>query len=64
MNVMQHGHTTQTATWTVEHMDEDLFGIKVDPPVIQLYERILFCYDLAEFNDSYIDGCDNYFRKK
>lgn len=62
--VREAGKITQTSTWKVVDGDHTFYALEVDPYVIQLFGRILFCEDLLEFNDSYIDGCDNYFRKK
>jgi hypothetical protein len=62
--VTEKGEVTQTSSWEVGDGDLDLYEIYVDPSVIQLHGRILICDEWLEFNDSYIDGCDNYFRKK
>ena len=62
--VREEGLITQASSWKVVDGDANLYALEVDPRVIQLYGRILICDDLLEFNDSYIDGCDNYFRKK
>ena len=44
--------------------DGKFYGMKLDSHVTQLlYGRIFICDELVEFNDSYIDGCDNYFKK-
>lgn len=64
LNVKENGQTTQTSTWKVVGGDADLFAIDVDPSVPQLYGRILLCNERVEFNNSYIDGCDNYFKRK
>ena len=64
LDVKVSGQIIQTSNWKLVHGDADLFAIDVDPRVPQLYGRILFCNDRVEFNDSYIDGCDNYFTRK
>ena len=61
--VKESGKTTQTARWKIFRGDPELFLIKTEPLVPQVVGRILFCEDVLEFNDSYVDGCDNYFRK-
>lgn len=61
--VKDGGKTTQTARWKIFRGDPELFVIKTEPLVPQVVGRILFCEDVLEFNDSYVDGCDNYFRK-
>ena len=62
--VRENGKITQTSSWKVVDGDVAYYALEVDPYVILLYGRMLFCDDLLEFNHSYIDGCDNYFRKK
>lgn len=62
--VTENGQITQVSSWKVVDGDGDLFELEVNPYVGQLYGRILFCDQKVEFNDSYIDGCDNYFVKK
>ena len=64
LDVKENGQITQSSNWKVVNSDADLFAIDVDPPVIQLYGRILFCEKRVKFNNSYIDGNDNYFRIK
>lgn len=64
LEVKQDGEVTQTASWYVVSSEIEYQVIEVDPPVPQLYGRIFFCDDLVEFNQSYIDGCDNYFKRK
>jgi len=64
LEVKDNGQITQTSNWKVVNGDADLFALDVDPTVTQLYGRILFCDKRVEFNDSYIDGCDNYFKRK
>lgn len=63
LDVIENGEITQTSNWKVVDGDSDLYKINVDPYVIQLYGRILFCEKRVEFNNSYIDGCDNYFMR-
>ncbi len=64
LDVKENGVITQTSNWEIVNGDADLFSIDVDPTVTQLYGRILFCNERVEFNQSYIDGCDNYFKRK
>lgn len=61
--VKESGKTTQTARWKIFRGDPEFFVIKTEPLVPQVVGRIQFCKDVLEFNDSYVDGCDNYFRK-
>ena len=61
--VKQDGQVTQTSTWNVVSSETEYLVIEADPYVTQLSGRILFCDDLVEFNQSYIDGCDNYLER-
>ena len=63
LEVKQDGQVTQTSTWNVVSSETEYLVIEADPYVTQLSGRILFCDDLMEFNQSYIDGCDNYFKR-
>lgn len=64
LDVKENGQITQTSNWKIVNGDIDLFAIDVTPSVNQLYGRILFCEEKVKFNNSYIDGCDNYFRRQ
>lgn len=61
--VKESGKITQTVRWKIFRGDPEFFVIKTEPLVPQVVGRIMFCKDVLEFNDSYVDGCDNYFRK-
>ena len=63
LHVKENGQITQTSKWKVVKSGS-LFNIDVEPRVSHLYGMILFCDDRVEFNNSYIDGCDNYFKRK
>ncbi|GAB3642957.1 hypothetical protein [Spirosoma arcticum] len=60
LTVRENGVIKQTARWEVVPTD-NIWGLAVQPAVSQLHGRILFCDQTVEFNNSYIDGCDNYF---
>lgn len=64
LDVSMNGQVTQTATWQILNDADNVFVIKIEPIVPQIYGRILFCNGRVEFYDSYIDGCDNYFKRK
>ena len=63
LKVEENGAIIQTSSWKVVNGDSDLFEIEADPSVDQLFGRILFCDKRLKFNDSYRDGCDNYFER-
>lgn len=62
--VKENGQITQNAEWKLVDADVGLYKIKTNPSVSQLHGRVLFCDQRLECNNSYIDGCDNYFIKK
>jgi hypothetical protein len=62
--VTENGQTTQTSTWNVISAGNGSFAINTTPNVYLVYGRILYCDDRVEFMDSYVDGCDNYFKRK
>jgi len=64
LEVRENGQIAQTSNWRVVKGDSDTFAIDVSPSSGLLYGRILFCGDRVEFNHSFIDGCDNYFKRK
>ena len=64
LDLKENGQITQTANWEISNRIGGLFAISVDPIVIELYGQILFCHNRVAFNNSYIDGCDNYFKRK
>lgn len=55
---------TQVSTWQVVDGDADLFQLEVEPFVDQLWGIILICDNRVEFNQSYADICDHWFKKK
>ena len=64
LNIYFNGELENTTKWHIVHEDGNSFGIEQDSVVTQLlYGRILYCGDIVEFNDSYIDGSDNYFER-
>lgn len=64
LEVKMNGQTTQSSTWKIVDMGDGYFKVDTNPLVVQLPGKILFCEDRVLFNDSYVDGCDNYFKKK
>ena len=63
LNVSVDDEIVNTAHWTLEIKDTDLYGLVLDKSISQLYGRILICGEIIEFNNSYIDGSDNYFKR-
>jgi hypothetical protein len=55
---------TQKSAWKVTGLSDGSFSVVTSPLVLQLPGRILFCGDKVLFQDSYVDGCDNYFVKQ
>ncbi|CAN5388205.1 hypothetical protein BH11BAC3_BH11BAC3_46260 [soil metagenome] len=63
LDVNENGKPTQTSTWQVTDLKDGFFKINVTPFVPLLSGRILFCDSVTLFYDSYVDGCDNYFKR-
>lgn len=63
LQLKEKGELMQTATWQVTDLQDGFFKINMTPLVPLLNGRILFCDSLALFYDSYVDGCDNYFKR-
>lgn len=61
--VKQHGQIIQSAEWLILGGDQDLFSVDEEPNVPQLFGNIILCNDIVEFNGTYADLSDNYFRK-
>jgi hypothetical protein len=64
LEVNQNGQITQISSWDIVKLNDGYFKLIVKPIVLQLPGKVLFCGDRVLFYDSYIDGCDNYFKKK
>jgi len=64
LNVIKNGQTTQTSKWEVVKLNDGFFSLYTTPLVLQLPGKILFCNNRVLFFDSYVDGCDNYFKRK
>ena len=63
LHVLVGGEIKNTTKWTFIPKDGELYGLELDSSVSQLYGRILICGEIIEFNNSYIDGSDNYFER-
>jgi len=63
LEVEENGQITQTSTWKVEKLYDGNHRIATDPIMLLLPGQILFCEDRVLFNDSYVDGCDNYYQR-
>lgn len=64
LNVIVGGELQNSTKWIVTSKDGELYGLELDAAVTTLlYGRILICDEIVEFNNSYIDGSDNYFKK-
>ena len=64
LQISENGELIGTTNWTVNPKDGELYGLELDSTLTTLlYGRILICGETLEFNNSYIDGIDNYFNK-
>ncbi len=64
LKIIINGKLENTTNWIVSPKDEKLYGLELDSAITTLLlGRILICRKTLEFNNSYIDGSDNFFRK-
>ena len=63
LTVLRHGFIEQQASWYIELIDGDLYGLVTEPMIENTRGRILFAEGWVQFNDSYVDGADNIFQK-
>ncbi len=64
LQISVNGEPIGVTNWTIEFKDGELYGLLQDSTITTLlYGRILICGETAMFNNSYIDGSDNYFKK-
>ncbi|MEM8487654.1 MAG: hypothetical protein AAF564_19035, partial [Bacteroidota bacterium] len=61
LQVMEAGETTYTTRWSVENVYEDLYGLETTSSTPFTLGHINLCDDLLEFDDSNIDGDNNFF---
>jgi hypothetical protein len=64
LEVRQNGQIIQISSWDIVRLNDGYFKLIVNPIVLQLPGKVLFCGNKVLFYDSYIDGCDNYFKKQ
>ena len=64
LEVRENGVLTQTASWKIQTSFDDSFEVETVPEVVLLYGHIAICNDIIAFSHSYIDGCDNYYKRK
>jgi hypothetical protein len=50
-------------TWKLVQVDGSYWGVDLSSVSTYLYGRIFFCDNQVWFNNSYKDGCDNFFNK-
>jgi hypothetical protein len=63
LEVQLMGQVTQRSSWSIVKTNDGYFKLVVEPLVLQLPGKILFCKDRLLLYDSYVDGCDNYYKK-
>ncbi len=64
IELIEKGKVIQTSKWSINLIDYDLYGIVMESHIPNLGGRILFSNNHVLFNDSYIDGADNYYSKE
>lgn len=64
LNIIVNGEPESTTKWMITPKDGELYGLALDSSITTLlHGRILICGQIVEFNNSYIDGSDNYFKR-
>lgn len=53
----------QTSCWQLQATNSGYWIMRTTPLVYQLPGRVLFCGERVLFSDTYVDGCNNYFKK-
>lgn len=61
--VTQNEIIVAQGSWKLKIVDSNMYGLDLSQFSEYLNGRILFCNDEILFNDSYRDGCDNFFGK-
>jgi hypothetical protein len=61
LEVFENNISQKKSTWYPALEDGHLYGIVVNPTIIQLYGRILFDENGVLFDDAYRDGANNYY---
>lgn len=63
LTVYMGNQVTQTASWGVTKQFDGFYNLSVSTFIPQLPGNILLCGNRVVFYDSYVDGCDNFFKK-
>ncbi|MGM0551644.1 MAG: hypothetical protein ACQESW_11240 [Bacteroidota bacterium] len=61
--IIEQKDTTHTSKWKVITKDQSLYALKLTEPHPYLHGRLLLCENFLLFNNSYVDGTDNYFKQ-
>lgn len=64
LEVKLNNQLTQVSSWSIVRLNDEYFKLSTSPFIPQLPGKILLCGDRILFYDSYVDGCDNYFKKQ
>lgn len=59
--ITKDGQLIQTSTWALINAIDEQFALRQEDWVWELDGRIFLCDGQLQFNDSYQDGCDNYY---
>lgn len=63
VEVKVNGQLTQKSSWKLTKLNDGYYKLSMNPIVVLLPGKVLFCGDQVLFYDSYVDGCDNYFKR-
>lgn len=61
--VRMNGQLVQKGSWKLTRLNDGYYRLSMNPLVPQLSGKIVLCEGRVLLYDSYVDGCDNYFKK-
>lgn len=63
VEVKTNNQITSRAAWRLSKTNDGYFTLATTPLVPQLAGKVILCANRVIFFDSYVDGCDNYFKR-
>ncbi len=63
LHVITQGDTLHTTKWEIMLKQNNNYELALEAPHQYLHGNILLCEDLLLFNNSYVDGSDNFFER-
>jgi len=63
LEVKTNNQIAGKAAWRLQKTNDGYFTLSTTPLVPQLAGKVIVCANRVIFFDSYVDGCDNYFKR-